>query len=195
MVAADDAAVPRRWTPEHKEQSSRVKALGGSTPNAAVPSRWMPEQREQVVQPLGGSTPDAAAASRWMPEQTTGCRHAAASGSRKKKIRQEAVADNAGVTAMRRKFEDGTEDSTLLAQTKPKPGRGWKKTNPAEVKTGSGRIRQAKPTNSPKTPRIKRLSNPKLNRKPVKQMLLPAKPEKTLSKFRKLLQDWELSTT
>ena len=98
------------------------------------------------------------------------------------------------VKTIRRKFEDGTEDSTLLAQTKHKPGRGWKTTNPAEVKTGTGRNNQPKSTNSPKIPRIKRLNNSKLNRTPAKQMTLPAKPEKSLSKFRKLLQDWEHSS-
>ena len=108
---------------------------------------------------------------------------------------------NSEVAAIIRKFEvefevevEKEQDSTHVAQTKPKnTGRAWKKTNLTEVKTESSKRRQELANNSPKTPRIKRLNNSKLNRTSAKPKLLPFKPEKTLSRFEKLLQDWEFS--
>ena len=105
---------------------------------------------------------------------------------------------NSEVAAVIRKFEvevEKQQDSTHFAQTKPKnTGRAWKKTNLTEVKTESSKRRQEMPINSPKTPRLKRLNNSKLNRTSARPKLLPLKPDKTLSKFDKLLHDWELSS-
>ena len=114
-----------------------------------------------------------------------------------KKNKPEENTENSEVATLRRKFEVKVEmeqESTQIARTNPKnKGRIWKKTNTIIVKTESSKRRQELANNSPKTPRIKRLNNSKLNRTSAKPKLLPFKPEKTLSRFEKLLQDWEFS--
>ena len=103
--------------------------------------------------------------------------------------------ENSEVRKLKRQFEveiETEEESTQIARTKAK-NKVWKKTNPEKVKTESSKKRQEKATNSPKTPRLKRLNQSKLNRTLAKPKMLPLKPEETLSKFEKLLQDWEHS--
>ena len=104
---------------------------------------------------------------------------------------------NTEVAAVVRKFEvefEKQHDSTHFPQTKPKnTSKAWKKTNLIEVKNESSKRRQEMPINSPKTPRLKRLNKSKLNRTSARPKLLTPKPDKTLSKFEKLLHDWELS--
>ena len=83
-----------------------------------------------------------------------------AENSKSKKMKK-----NTEVAAMVRKFEvefEKQQDSTHFPQTKPKnTSKTWKKTNLIEVKNASSKRRQEMPINSPKTPRLKRLSKSK----------------------------------
>ena len=99
------------------------------------------------------------------------------------------------VAALRRKFELEAK-STQVARTRPE-NNGVKTTNPItiKVKIESSKNRQMLANSSPKSPSIKRLKQSKLNRKSAKPKLLTLKPEQTLNRFEKLLQDWELSTS
>ena len=204
--------VPSRSKPELNITNAKQDQAGWCQAGWVMPSRWKPGQ----TQLGGGSTPVIEVPSISKPElnrtntkedQSGWCQAGRVMPSRSKPVQTQlgggSIPESAKirlnkqevttVAEKRKLFEERKdEESKQFAWTKSDQSKGWKKTCPNEVKTEVRRRKQANTLSSPKVHKIKRLNSSSSNQTPAKPTRLPAKPANSLSKFKKLLQDWEI---